>query len=264
MSAMRAFAPRLGRAIGWVFAPIFGAVSFARRSRTFHPRGPTFHARVLTRDDVPPDLRPLSERLEGPALTRFSGALWKHAERLDVLGCAIRLRHDDRASALAARDDQDILFATILRPWTMPFAPFTTHARDYLGNDYWAVSPFDVGLERPVYLKLHPIRAWRHVGTTRTVRLVREVERGDAILSLEISYRPYGPWTPIAFVVLDAVAKLDGETLRFDPFHAGRGIHPHGFVQALRRGVYAASQLTRPRHATRRISGASRLRAASL
>jgi hypothetical protein len=81
------------------------------------------------------------------------------------------------------------------------------------------------------------------------VRLVREVERGDAILGLEISYGPYGPWTPLAFVVLDAVAKLDGEALRFDPFRTGRGVHPHGFLQALRRGVYAVSQRARPRHA---------------
>jgi hypothetical protein len=205
--------------------------------------GPTFHARVLARDDVPPDLRPLAERLDGQALARFSGALWKRAERFDVLGCALRLQHDDRRAAVNARDDQDILFATIHRPWTMLFALFTTHARDYLGNDYWGVSPFDVGLERPVYLKLHPIRAWRHIGTSRTVRLVREVERGDAILSLEISYRRYGPWTPLAFVVLDAVAKLDAEMLRVDRFREGRGVHPHGLMQMFFRHIVALPSL---------------------
>jgi len=58
-------------------------------------------------------------------------------------------------------------------------------------------------------------------------------------------------WDPIATLVLDGPSRLDQEALRFDPFRDGRGIHPVGFVHAMRRWVYAASQWARPAHVTR-------------
>ncbi|MEO8183439.1 MAG: hypothetical protein ABI895_31785 [Deltaproteobacteria bacterium] len=42
---------------------------------------------------------------------------------------------------------------------------------------------------------------------------------------------------------------LDQEALRFDPFRAGRGVTPVGFVHALRRATYLASQRARPARA---------------
>ena len=73
-------------------------------------------------------------------------ALWRgNFEHWDVLGVALRLRENDSISPQCAPSDQDLLFATIVSPFTMPFAPFTTNAHDYLDNHYWAVSPFDVG-----------------------------------------------------------------------------------------------------------------------
>jgi hypothetical protein len=42
------------------------------------------------------------------------------------------------------------------------------------------------------------------------------------------------------------VLDLDQEALRFDPFRAGRGIVPVGFVQWVRRLTYASSQRLRP------------------
>lgn len=242
-----------GRALGWIVSPIFGAVSFVRQARTFHPRGPTFHAHATLRRDVPRDLSAIARRLEGPALVRFSGALWKHAEGLlDVLGCAIRFTRDERESADASGDDQDVLFATIRRPWTMIFSPFTTDVRDYLANDYFAVSPFDVGLARSIYFRLHP-RERSHAAIdgdrTRADKLLRDVALGTATLVLEVADRPFGPWTPILDLELERVASVDGEALRFRPFRDGRGITPGGFVHALRRGVYAMSQRARPSHA---------------
>jgi hypothetical protein len=131
----------------------------------------------------------------------------------------------------------------------MPLAPFTTDVRDYLGNDYWGVSPFDVGLDREVYLRLRPERpSLTDSGeTTRTARLVRNVEIEGARLTLGVSEGPYGPWVPVAAIVLQRLAHVDGEALRFHPFRQGRGVRPRGFIQGLRRGVYAFSQATRPR-----------------
>jgi hypothetical protein len=241
----------LGLAAGWVMAPLFGLVSFARHARTFHPRGPTFHGVVTRHTGAPVALHGLADRLVGRALVRFSGALWKHAENVpDVLGCAIRLQHDDTESPEPGDDDQDLLFATIRRPWTMPFAPLTTRIHDYLANDYFAVSPFDAGDGRRIYLRLHPHHPSTDPSGERSDRLGHEVERGHAHLNLEVGDGPLGPWTPLVTVSLQRVARVDGEALRFRPFRDGRGLRPRGFVHALRVGVYAVSQRTRPSRTT--------------
>lgn len=237
----------LGRIAGWAMAPFFGVVSFARHARTFHPRGPIYHAFVRVDDRAPVHIANIARRLAGPALVRFSGALWKHAEDVqDVLGCAIRLRRNDEETPVPAADDQDLLFATIRRPYTMPFSPLSTNVEDYLANDYFAVSPFDVGLERRIYLRIHPEHRSIQPKGTRSEKLARDVVKGDARLNLEYGFEPFGPWLPLATVGLKRVAHIDGEALRFRPFRAGRGVRPRGFVHALRTGVYAMSQWARP------------------
>ncbi len=239
----------LGRAAGWLGAPAFGLVSLARRARTFHPRGATYVAAVEAHPNAPAELASLAVRLSGPALVRFSGALWKHAHVLpDVLGCAIRFRASMRETAEPSAGDQDLLFATIRRPWTMPFAPLTTNVRDYLANDYFAVSPFDAALGRQVYLRVHPGHRSRLERGPRAERLDAEAALGDARFELDVSNGPYGPWSPAVTISLGHRADVDDEALRFRPFRTGRGVRPRGFVHALRRGVYAMSQLARPAH----------------
>jgi hypothetical protein len=237
----------LGVAVGWAIAPFFGLSSLLRQARTFHPRGPTYHALVVRHRDAGPEVGGLAARLEGPAVVRWSGALWKRSQRLpDVLGCAIRFRRSEGDSAAPERDDQDLLFATILRPWTMPSAPFTTIVRNYLANTYYAVSPFDVGEPRRVYFRLQPAVSPRASRGSREARLASATERGEATLDLGIADGPFGPWSPLVCVRLVAEAEIDGEALRFDPFRDGRGLRPRGFVHALRRGVYRLSQRARP------------------
>ena len=241
---------RAGVTLGWVIGPLFALVSWLRRSRTFHPRGPVFHAWAAQHPAVPAELAALAERLTGCALVRFSGALWKHSEALpDVLGCAIRLRHSDSDEAEPETSDQDLLFATMRRPWTMPFAPFTTDVRDYLANDYFAVSPFDARLpgNGQLYFRVHPENVTHDRAGSRYERLVRATNRHDAVLELQASRGAYGPWFPLLTVVLQRPAVVDGEALRFRPFRDGRGLTPRGFVHSLRVGVYALSQRARPR-----------------
>lgn len=237
----------VGRVAGWAMAPLFGLVSHARHARTFHPRGPTYHARVSVHVQAPPRVTSVAQNLEGPALVRFSGALWKHAEHVqDVLGCAIRFQRDDRETAEPAADDQDLLLATIRRPYTMPFAPISTDVEDYLGNDYFAVSPFDAGIGAPIYVRLHPVRRSSRSTGTRREKLAGDVAMGEPLLDLEYGDGPFGPWFPLATIRLVREAHVDGEALRFRPFRDGRGLHPKGFVHALRVGVYTISQWARP------------------
>ena len=219
----------------------------------FHPRGLVYAGEVRSVAEEP-RAQALAARLAGPALVRFSSAIWKRREWPDVLGCALRFGDAPRDSTVR-EGDQDLLFATIRRPWTMPFAPLSTRFRDYLANAYFAVSPFQAeGLGRVEFL-LRPRAAGARDGT-RSDRLAAACRTGEAELTL--LYAPYRPpWRAFdersfrPLVELKLREKLAGEgsaldtDLAFDPFRTGRGIVPRGLIHALRIGVYRASQRAR-------------------
>ncbi|MBX3261737.1 MAG: hypothetical protein KF782_18785, partial [Labilithrix sp.] len=268
---------RAGELLGAAAAPAFALTSALRRARTFHPRGDCADADVAVADGVPREHRALAERLAGNAFVRFSDALTKKKARWpDVLGCA--LRFGGEVDDPAADGDQDLLLATIKRPWTMPLAPLTTKVHDYLANDYFAVSPFSVATPRPgggarpwlVYFRLRPgskepggvitvepstgpisalrastPRSRRSRAEQRRRRFERAIANGSAVFTLGIASGPWGPFAPLVRVQLVSVRLTDPPGLRFDPFRAGRGIAPRGFVHALRRGAYGASQRAR-------------------
>lgn len=211
---------QLGRATGWMIgAPFFAAMAALRKSRPLHPTGELYEA-TCTSSEVSDDLRPLADALHGTALVRLSHALFKKPRPHvpDVLGCALRFGRE-----------QDLLFATIKRPWTTAFAPLTTDVDDYLGNLYYGVSPFSVnGIEGKLYLRLRPFRDDAFGGFV-----------------IEASRRPRSAYREVARITLDRIEEDPGERLHFDPFRTGRGIEPRGFVHALRHGAYAASQTVR-------------------
>jgi hypothetical protein len=238
-----------GDLAGLLLSPFTGAVSALRRSRMFHPRGVLCDAHVepLAVDSA---LAGVAAALAGPALVRWSSAWWKRRERRDVLGCAIRFGVE-RDGLQPLDDAQDLLLATIQRPWSMLGAPWTTEQHDFLGNSYFGVSPFLVGRQR-VEWRLVPERTSPD-GTNRFERLARALGSGGATLRLELAdYR--GPWhrprdADFRSVVRLTLARLrddDPATLRFDPFRTGRGLVPVGFVHTMRRLTYAASQRVRP------------------
>jgi hypothetical protein len=196
---------------------------------------------------------------------RWSSAWWKRGELPDVLGCALRFSRLPLGEA-AREGDQDLLLATIQRPWTMPLAPLATSQRDFLSNVYYAVSPFELSgmpaLGR-IDLRLVPEHA-AGVAGDRKHRLEGAVANGTARLRLEVaSYN--GPlrrpdaraFQCVALLTLQSWLDLDQEALRFDPFRTGRGLVPVGFVHALRGATYASSQALRPKQQERRKHGSS-------
>lgn len=247
----------LGLVGGALLAPWTGLVSRARRGRMFHPTGTVFEAEVFGVADEPA-ARALAERLTGPALMRWSSAWWKRREWPDVLGCAIRFTHLP-LQADARDGDQDLLFATIRRPWTMLLAPLSTHFRDFLANDYYAVSPFEVaGLGR-VEFRIRPV-APSPSGRSRGERLFAAAKERAAVV---VEYAPYRdplhfrderPFRALVRIELREQAAIDQNTLRFDPFRADRGIVPVGFVQWLRRATYASGRL-QPKTSERDLAG---------
>lgn len=232
---------------GALLAPWTGLVSWARRGRMFHPTGTVFSAQVHAVAEDPAE-RAVAERLAGPALMRWSAAWWKQKQWPDVLGCAIRFTHHP-LQAHARDGDQDLLFATIRRPWTMLLSPLTTNHRDYLANDYYAVSPFEVEELGRIEWRLKPSNP-SPPADSRAERLLAAVSSHAASVTLE--YAPYraplritdeSPFRPLVRIEPLEIAPINQDVLRFDPFHADRGIHPVGFVQWLRKATYASSRL---------------------
>jgi hypothetical protein len=231
---------RLGGAAGWMLAPLTGAVSLVRRARMFHPEGTVYRATI---EALPGPYLNVGKRIEGPALARLSTALWRGGrEWTDVLGLALRIGRDP--GTLPRPDDQDLLFATIRYPWTMPFAPFTTQQHDYLSNDYFAVSPFDVAGIGRVKLRVKGPRVQGLTARSRGAKLQEAIDRGEAILGFELLIQ--ARWQRLATVRLEQRIELDQAALRFWPERCGRGFVPRGFVEGLRRGTYISSQLARP------------------
>lgn len=237
---------RAGHAVGRLASPIFAIVSAMRGARAFHPDGMTCAGYVEALESS--DFRGLGARLSGHVIVRFSGALFRRgAEAMDALGIAVRFRRRPTLEALADDDDQDILFATLRSIFIAPLAPLATNQHDYLANTYFAAAPFEVPGAGRMVLRLTPMAAPRTKRGTREEKLLMAVESGRVRLRLE-ARRPFTPtYVPIAILHIDAVAPLDETALAFSPFRAGRGLHPRGFVHAIRRAVYPLSVAARQR-----------------
>lgn len=244
------FPEELGRALGTLWGPVIRMGATLRHARFFHPDGVTYRAEVkevTTRES----LLPVASRLAGPALVRLSTALWRgQREWPDILGLAVRLRSEPTVAEQPAARDQDLLFATVRSPWTLGLAPLSTDTHDWLENDYYAVSPFQVrGLGRA---KLRVVSSHADApGRSRVERLEAALRTGQARFTLELMPRRgegADRWHPLAELRLVEQVTLDPATLRFWPYRNGRGITPTGFVHALRIPTYRQSQEGRSLH----------------
>jgi hypothetical protein len=239
------FTERAGLALGYLLGLGTGAVSFLRRSRTFHPRGIALRADLRASGSEALSAL-VGGKLPRGALVRFSSALWKGVEWPDVLGMAIRLTDADPISEKAQFRDQDLLFATVPAPIFTLVSPLWTRFWDFLGNLYYGVSPFELPDGRRVYLRARFEIALRNVDrqSTRTGRLLASL---GTRIRIEMNPRRFGStWTPFFELVLREPIALDQEALRFSAFRNGLGVRPRGFIHFLRVGAYALSQSTRP------------------
>ena len=95
--------------------------------------------------------------LQGPAIARFSGALFRDVRgrtRPDILGLALRF-HPGPGAEPEARS-QDLLLATFRHVWTLPIAMVLTRSDDYLANTYSTVLPSRVPGRRGVTFRVVP------------------------------------------------------------------------------------------------------------
>jgi hypothetical protein len=230
----------LGRGIGGLLSPIVAEGSLIRGARLVHAAGVVHRAEVRAILHEGP-LGELAGRLAGPAIVRFSGALFRVEPGRalpDILGVAVRF-------GAAPAPTQDLLFASFQSVWQLPLALFSTNTRDVLANDYDTVLPSDVpGLSR-VTFRLHPSRV-TVPGGDRWQKLDRAVAEGAAVLELQArQVDPDTSWQVLAAIDVRERLDVDQEALAFDPFHDGLGIVPRGFLQATRAATYWASRLGR-------------------
>lgn len=240
---------------GALLAPLVGVGALLRHGRLLHPDGVCYRAEVAP-TATEEALQPLAQRLVGGALLRLSSALWRGGrEWPDALGIAVRFRGalpvDASAVTAPAAADQDLLLATIARPWLTPLSPLWTDVHDFFDNAYYGVSPFELdgvpGWWRFRLDARDPLtRVTPGEEGSRAQRLQRAVEAGQATLVLSVGQAPRA-WHELVELRLVERLDVDQETLRFSPFRDGQGVRPRGFIHALRRATYQASQLLRPR-----------------
>lgn len=236
-----------GLMTGAAVAPLFGIGSLLRQARFFHPDGACYEAAVSALT-TQAEYKPLQQRLCGRALVRVSSAWWRdEKEWPDVLGCAVRLGSPEPAGNNLGETAQDLLFATIPYPILTPLGPLFTQVHDYLANTYWGVAPFEVDGVGLVRLRLVPQPLPPPPAASRQQKLDDAVVARAAAMDIWIkSLCPPSTWIPLVELRLQKKLALDQQGLHFSPFRTGCGIRPRGFVQAMRRPVYALSQILRP------------------
>ncbi|MBK9264008.1 MAG: hypothetical protein IPM54_29925 [Polyangiaceae bacterium] len=239
----------LGRMVGGVLSPLVAIGGLARNARLFHPDGVVYWARVRP-VGMEGALGALAERLEGPAIVRFSSAWWRNEKELpDLLGIAIRFIDTQsmtrRNTLIPSPRDQDLLFATVRAVLTLPLAPLVTNVNDFLANDYYALLPFQVpGLGRAKF-RLSPVRL-RSEATSRRERLAARVAAGSANMRFEVKKdENEARWQEFATVEIEELADIDQESLAMNPFRTGRAIVPVGPIQMVRAAAYPASVVGR-------------------
>lgn len=237
----------LGRALSAVFAPFTFISSLARGDRIFHPDGVVYRAEVKALAHDGP-LGELAKKLAGTAIVRLSGGLWPWPQgerRPDVLGVSARFRAHDEVTPNKQPGDQDLLFVTSKSLVGLMVAPLRTRVGDYLDNDYYAILPFMLADVGEVYLRMVP-EMRSPSGEDRNDRLARAVERGTAVLrmDLQIGSRK-NPWIPLAALTLTERMKFDEDALAFDPSSAAMGLVPYGALQRSRPAAYEASEAGR-------------------
>jgi hypothetical protein len=212
-----------------VLPTLFFWASRLRGARVFHPRGVAFRARwEPTADSLIPPGTALDRSL--PAIVRISHGVGFPTSFPDFIGVAIKL-----LDAHGPGRDQDLLINS-----TGP-GPIGRHlfrpSRNLAGIPLSSILPYEIaGRRGPVYG-----RALQGSSGTTYADAVRAGE----VPTFELRLRNRRGPTIARVEVDEPLPARIAEDIRFDPWHTGEPFRPIGWLNAVRRPTYRASQAGR-------------------
>jgi hypothetical protein len=234
-----------------VTATVMGAGSALRDERVFHPQGVAHRVTVEIRStSEDPSRSPLGvPLLDEPGsydgVVRFSRGGGLPEPLPDVLGVAVRIldahgpgRHQD----VLAGSSLELPFGRQLLVPSIDFA-----GGPWPGTTLSSVLPYRIGVLGTGFLGA-TIRSADGRHLTHLRELTEAVAADDLRFELRYATR-FGAWYTFADVrVGNQLPPDESEALSFNvDDNTGGGLEPRGWLQALRRHAYAASQAARPR-----------------
>jgi hypothetical protein len=211
-------------------------VAALRRGKAVHPHGATHAARLVIEGtpDAPQASTLLATPGEWRALVRFSRSLGLPRPLPDLLGMSIRV-----PDAYGAGRHQDFLLVTsvdlpVLHHVFLP-------AGDVWQRPYSSSLPYRSGDRLLLVGALPDPSSPRPGGDDELDRLARAAATGRLRFRLAVA-RPGGRFRAVGTLHVGARLADTLDALRFNPFNAGGGLEPAGFLNRLRDFAYPMSQ----------------------
>jgi hypothetical protein len=231
------------RAVDTVSAAVFEAGSAVRSARIFHPTGVGFRSTISIRPPADGAHALGVPLLDSPGTysgpVRISRGAGLPEPLPDILGIAVRIE-----DAHGLGQAQDLLFgsSSSLPVGRQLFVPNV----DFAGLTLSSILPYSLGGGGTYWFGARVLTSSGRLSRLADVAAAAQ----DIRIELLLAGR-FGPWRPVADVSLDEqLPDPESAALRYNvDDNTGGGIEPTGWLQALRRHAYAASQ------AGRRASG---------
>lgn len=220
----------------------FGALSWLRGARIFHPDGVGYTGILRIERPQPEHAVPLLARPgDHPALIRFSRAAGVPEPLPDALGLSLRLvdvhgrgRHQDFLLVTSA--DGPLLHHLVL-----------PGVRGFFGHSFSSLLPYRLG-GRLRLVGAQPARQRERLARGALAELVELAERGNLHFRFALASL-VGGWSAVGDLhVAERLSRDETERLAFTPWNTGGGIRPVGPLMGLRKAAYRASQRARGLH----------------
>ena len=221
-----------GRVVGAVFA----AVSRVRGGKAVHPDGVVHEGRLRIAGTLAaPAAAPLlREPAEHRAIVRFSRSVGLPRPIPDLLGISLRL-----PDVFGPGRHQDVMAVTSV---DLPLAHHVfVPATDFQQRVYSSSLPYRSGARTYLLGFRAAPGSPRPDGEDEYDRLARAAQTGR--LRFELCYAPVnGRFTPVAELRIGERLPQELDATHFNPWNAGGGIEPTGFLNRLRDYAYPESQ----------------------
>lgn len=229
-------APAAVDVAGVAFGGALAAVAAVRRGKAVHPHGVVHAARLVVdgAPGAPAASALLATPAEHPALVRFSRSLGLPRPLPDLLGMSIRI-----PDAYGRGRPQDFLLVTsvdlpVLHHIFLP-------AADVWQRPYSSSLPYRSGDELLLVGALPDPSSPRPDGDDELDRLARAAATGRLRFRLAVA-PPEGRFRTVGTLHVGERLADVFDALRFNPFNAGGGLEPAGFLNRLRDFAYPMSQ----------------------